>query len=687
MPTIDKLLIANRGEIALRVMRTCHAMGIATVAVYSEADAGAPFVAAADEAVCLGGAAARDSYLVIEKLLAAARLTGAQAIHPGYGFLSENPRFPEACAAAGVIFVGPTADTIRKLGAKREAKLLAAAAGVPVVPGYGGEDQAVAAFVAKADGVGYPLLLKASAGGGGKGMHVVRGKDGVAEAVERAKREAMASFGDDTLLMERYVERPRHVEVQILGDQHGNLIHLHERECSIQRRHQKILEEAPSPTLSDDTRARMAEAAVALGKVVGYTSAGTVEFIVDPEGRFYFLEVNTRLQVEHPVTELICGVDLVAEQLRIARGEPLRFSSPPPRHGHAIEVRLCAEDPARDFLPTTGTLVELAFADGAGATAVRCDLGVVPGSEIGIHYDSMLGKLIAHADTRAEAAAKLRRALTHGLVAGLPTNADLLARLLAHPAFLAAELDTHFLERHAESLLGAAADAATPALIDAAVAATLVDLAERRAARPLPSVALGWRNVPVAPATLRYRAGEQTIELSYQLRGDDEVTITAGGQRFAVRDYRITGEQGRGGLWVEAMFAALPEGSEASIDAPRALAGHRRRWRVARGNGRTWVAARGRTVALALEPRFPERVAAAAAGSLLAPMPGKVVKVLVATGDSVVAGAPIAILEAMKMEHTIRAAVAGTVAELRVAAGAQVAADELLAVVSPAALS
>ena len=707
IPNIEKLLIANRGEIALRVMRTCHTMGIATVAVYSEPDAGAPFVAAADEAIALGGASARESYLVIEKILAAAHATGAQAIHPGYGFLSENPRFAEACEAAGLVFIGPSADTIRRLGAKREAKQLAAAAGVPVVPGYGGEDQSIAAFAANAESLGYPLLLKASAGGGGRGMHVLRGdegKEGFALAVERAKREALAAFGDDTLLLERYIERPRHVEVQILGDLHGHLIHLHERECSIQRRHQKILEEAPSPTLSEETRLKMGEAAVVLGKTVHYVSAGTVEFIVDPKGAFYFLEVNTRLQVEHPVTELICGIDLVAEQLRIAQGQRLRWKTPPPHHGHAIEVRLCAEDPQRDYLPSTGTLALLALPVEEG---VRCDLGVVAGSEIGIHYDSMLGKLIAHAPTRGEAAAKLRRVLQRGLVAGLPTNADLLARLLGHPAFLAAELDTHFLEHHADSLRGGPGEGAA-ALEEAALAATLAGLSERRTSRPISAVTLGWHNVPVGGTLVRYRSGERTsdavIEVRYQLRGDG-AEVTVAGKRFAVRSYWLAEAPG-GGVVVEAVLeldvpaaaasigeaAAAAAADAAAANAANAanqaaspavaLAGHRRRWRIARQGERTWVAAAGHTLLLVEEPRFPERVAAAAAGSLLAPMPGKVVKVLVAEGDRVTAGAPILMLEAMKMEHTIRAAVDGAVTTLRVAVGDQVAADEVLAVVS-----
>ncbi|HEX8109655.1 MAG TPA: biotin carboxylase N-terminal domain-containing protein, partial [Kofleriaceae bacterium] len=436
MRPIDKVLVANRGEIALRVMRTCRAMGIATVAVYSDADGAAPFVRYADEAIRIGPAPARESYLVIPAILDAARQTGAAAIHPGYGFLSENARFSEAVADAGLVFIGPPAGVIAELGSKRAAKRIAARAGVPTVPGYLGDDQSTQALVAAADHIGFPLLVKASAGGGGKGMRIVRQAGELAEAIDRARGEAASAFGDDTLLLERYIERPRHIEIQILGDTYGHVVHLWERECSIQRRHQKVIEEAPSVALDPERRAAMGRAAVELGRAVGYIGAGTVEFIADPAGAFYFLEVNTRLQVEHPVTELTCGLDLVREQIRIARGEPLGYAAAPPQRGWAIEVRLCAEDPERDYLPTTGTLHAVDIPD-----TVRADIGVVAGSEIGIHYDSMLGKLIAHAPTRRDAAQLLRRALEETWVPGLVTNREHLVRLLAHPAFLAGELD------------------------------------------------------------------------------------------------------------------------------------------------------------------------------------------------------------------------------------------------------
>ncbi|MBA2543355.1 MAG: ATP-grasp domain-containing protein, partial [Deltaproteobacteria bacterium] len=493
MRTIDKVLIANRGEIALRVMRTCRTMGLATVAVYSDADADAPFVQFADEAVWIGPSPARESYLVINQLLDAARITGASAVHPGYGFLAENAAFAEAVVDAGLVFIGPPAEVIRKLGSKQEAKRIARAAGVPVVPGYEGDDQSATCLTAEGQRIGWPLLVKASAGGGGKGMRIVRAESELAEAIERARGEAKSAFGDDTLLLERYIDRPRHIEIQILGDTLGNVVHLGERECSVQRRHQKIIEESPSPALDDARRAEIGRAAVELGRAVGYVGAGTVEFIADQHGAFYFLEVNTRLQVEHPVTELVTGLDLVREQLRIARGEPLGYEQAPPRTGWAIEVRLCAEDPERDYLPTTGTLLAVDV-----PSNVRADLGVVAGSEVGIHYDSMLGKIIAHAPTRREAAQVLRRALDETWVPGIVTNREHLAKILAHESFLDGAIDTHFLERHAGEL--AARKPGLDRVRVAVVAAVLASVARRRvtasAQTGAPLAPVGWRNVP-----------------------------------------------------------------------------------------------------------------------------------------------------------------------------------------------
>src|SRR5687767_5152381 len=487
-------------------MRTCRAMGIATVAVYSDADADAPFVRFADEAVRIGAAPARESYLVIASLLDAARRTGANAIHPGYGFLSENAAFAEAVAEAGLVFIGPPANVIRALGSKQAAKRLAQRAGVPIVPGYHGDDQSV--LVEEAKKIGFPVLVKASGGGGGKGMRVVQSAGELAEAIERARGEAKSAFGDDTLLLERYIERPRHIEIQILGDTHGNVVHLWERECSIQRRHQKVVEEAPSVALDDTRRTAMGQAAVHLGVAVGYVGAGTVEFITDPQGEFYFLEVNTRLQVEHPVTELTTGLDLVREQIRIARGEKLGYDAAPPQRGWAIEVRLCAEDADRDYLPTTGTLLAVDV-----PATVRADLGVVAGSEVGIHYDSMLGKIISYAPTRREAAQLLARALDETWVPGLVTNREQLARILKHPAFLAGELDTHFLDTHAGELAGR-----TPGLdrLRVAVAGLVVRGVVSRTPRD-PLAPPGWRNVPYADQQIEFTLGDSAVQIGYRV--------------------------------------------------------------------------------------------------------------------------------------------------------------------------
>ena len=615
MRSIDKVLVANRGEIALRVMRTCRAMGIATVAVYADPDADAPFVRFADEAIRIGPAPARESYLVIHAILDAARATGASAIHPGYGFLSENPRFADAVAEAGLVFIGPPAGVIAALGSKQAAKRIAARAGVPTVPGYLGDDQSTAALVEAARAIGYPLLVKASAGGGGKGMRIVRHGGELAEAIDRARGEAASAFGDDTLLLEKYIERPRHIESQILGDTDGHVVHLWERECSIQRRHQQVIEEAPSPALDPDRRAAMGRAAVELGRAVGYVGAGTVEFITDPGDpghAFYFLEVNTRLQVEHPVTELTTGLDLVREQIRIARGEPLGYDAAPPQRGWAIEVRLCAEDPERDYLPTTGTLLaaDVPVHAGDAGTSVRADLGVASGSEIGIHYDSMLGKIIAHGPTRRDAAQVLRRALERTWVPGLVTNREHLVRILAHPAFLAGELDTHFLERHAGEL--AARAPGLDRIRVAAVGVTLHGIAQRR--DPAGFAAPGWRNVRFADQQITYKLGDADVIVGYHPIGA-ELELAIGGKPTRISRFGVEGDR----VWF------VEHG------------GHRRSVRVARAGARAWVLSDGQLLALVEQPRFPEPGASAVAGGLTAPMPGKVVRVLVTEGQEVAA--------------------------------------------------
>jgi len=657
MQTIEKVLVANRGEIALRVMRTCRRLGLATVAVHSDADAGMPFVRFADEAVRIGPPPAAESYLAIDKIVAAARRVDADAVHPGYGFLSENAAFARACADAGLAFIGPSPDVIQLLGSKKEAKHAAARAGVPTVPGYGGDDQRVDTLVAAAIDIGFPLLVKASAGGGGKGMRIVRSRGALEEAIERARSEARSAFGDDTLILERYVERPRHVEIQILGDHHGQLIHLWERECSIQRRHQKVIEEAPSPALDDARRAAMGAAGVAVGKAVGYTSAGTVEFIVAPDGAFYFLEVNTRLQVEHPVTEAITGLDLVEQQLRIARGERLALTEAPPARGHAVEVRLYAEDADAGYLPTTGRLLDWQFPDVPG---LRVDAGVETGTEVGIHYDPMLAKVIAHAPTRRDAIALLRWSLERASIAGVTTNRGLLHRVLGHPAFVAGELDTHFLDHHADAVRAPAP--APERLRAAAIAATLAGYAARqRGPRPLPAVEPGWRNVRFSDEELAFGVGDRRIAVAYRNLGGGRLAFTVDGVAADVR-----------------LHGADEDGAVAAVAFE--LDGVRVARRVARDDLRWSVDG----LVLVEEPRFPDAAGHAVAGGLVAPMPGKVVKVLVEAGQPIAAGATLLILEAMKMEHAVVAPADGVVAALHVAVGDQVSGDQLLAVVGAA---
>ncbi len=447
-----KILIANRGEIACRVLRTTRRLGMTSVAVYSSVDAHAMHVQLADDAIAIGPAPARESYLNVEVLIAAARRTGAEAIHPGYGFLSENADFAAACADAGLIFIGPSVAAIRAMGSKSAAKTLMAAAGIPVVPGYHGEDQSDERLTAEAALIGYPVLLKAVAGGGGKGMRVVVASGEMQASLAAARREARAAFGDDRMLVEKYLRQPRHLEVQVFGDTHGGLVHLFERDCSIQRRHQKVIEEAPAPGFSSDQRAALGALAVAAARAVHYSGAGTVEFIAGPDGQCFFMEMNTRLQVEHPVTECITGLDLVEWQLRVAAGEPLPLTQEQiSLSGHAIEVRLCAEDPARDFLPAAGLISALSFP--AEAPGIRVDAGVQAGDSVTIHYDSLLAKLIAHGPDRAAAVRRLQAALRDLQVAGVRTNRDFLVALVAHPAFVAGAVDTGFIAAHRAELL------------------------------------------------------------------------------------------------------------------------------------------------------------------------------------------------------------------------------------------
>jgi len=676
---IGKLLIANRGEIAARIMRTAHGLGIATVAVYSDPDAGAPYVGLADEAVRLPGAASADTSLRGALIIAAAAATRADAVHPGYGFLSENEAFARACAAAGLIFVGPEPGTIAAMGSKVEAKALMAAAGVPVLPGVtiASTDDLddLDDLAAAAAGIGFPLLVKAAFGGGGRGMRLVADPAGLAEAVRSARGEAASAFGDGTVFLERFVTDPRHVEVQILGDTAGHVVHLFERECSIQRRYQKIVEECPSPAVDEELRAALTSAAVAAGQAIGYVGAGTVEFVLDRDGSFFFLEVNTRLQVEHPVTEEVTGLDLVELQLRIAEGEPLPPAATSARiNGHAIEVRLYAEDVAAGFLPVTGPLHRFVIPPAPG---VRTDTGFRDGSVVSPHYDAMLAKVIAHGRTRAEAAKRLARTLDRAQIHGVTTNRDLLAAILREPEFLDGRTDTGYLTRHEPAALTASRPGATAwhALV-AALARQAVHRAEAPVLATLPS---GWRNVRSAP---------------------QRVTYTADGAEFAVA-YRVAGGPGPGGTvpggtvpggpvpgrTVEATVNDVPLGAALLLHAAGPelvdleVDGLRRVYLVHRVGAQTYVDASDGSSTLAEVPRFGQPDKMAPTGSLLAPMPGLVLRVLADVGATVAAGQPLVVLEAMKMEQTVTAPAGGVLAELRAKAGEQVAAGQILAVV------
>ncbi len=626
----SKLLIANRGEIAMRVMRTARRMGVATVAVYSDADAHAAHVAEADEAVHIGQAAATQSYLNIAAIIGAARQTGAQAIHPGYGFLSEKAEFAEACAKADIVFVGPPVDAIRAMGLKDRAKALMTKAGVPVVPGYLGDDQSADHLVREAAKIVWPVLIKAVAGGGGKGMRRVDRAQDFPAALEGAKREAKAAFGDDRVLIEKYVTRPRHIEVQIFGDSHGNVVHLFERDCSLQRRHQKVIEEAPAPGMSPAMRKKMSEAAVKAAKAVGYVGAGTVEFIADAsEGlkadRFWFMEMNTRLQVEHPVTEAITGLDLVEWQLRVAAGERLpKTQEQISINGHAMEARLYAEDPQKSFLPSIGRLMHLKFPDD-----VRVDFGVRQGDEVTVHYDPMIAKLIAHDGAREGAAAKLARALRHTEVAGVATNTAFLARTLLHPDFLKGDVDTGFIERHNADLIH------PPEITNGILARAALFVAENR------PHAAGYDPWDVRDGFRLTGAAKEIVE------------FLVDGRKAAVE------------------LLHTPDGLQPAIGGKPVAPAHAAAARMP--NSDIAVMCDGETAVL---PRYDPFAVAEAAGAatdrITTPMPGRIVQVLVKPGERVKPRQPLAVLEAMKMEHTLYAPADALVATVDVSPGDQV---------------
>ncbi|MBD9412980.1 acetyl/propionyl/methylcrotonyl-CoA carboxylase subunit alpha [Pseudomonas sp. PDM16] len=633
---IDTLLVANRGEIACRVMRTAKAQGLKTVAVHSAIDANARHVREADLAVNLGGAKPAESYLLVDKIIAAAKASGAQAIHPGYGFLSENAGFARAIEAAGLVFLGPPATAIDAMGSKSAAKALMEDAGVPLVPGYHGEAQDVETFRVAAERIGYPVLLKAAAGGGGKGMKVVEREAELAETLESAQREAQSAFGDSRMLVEKYVLQPRHVEIQVFADSHGNCLYLNERDCSIQRRHQKVVEEAPAPGLSPELRRAMGEAAVKAAQAIGYVGAGTVEFLLDARGQFFFMEMNTRLQVEHPVTEAITGLDLVAWQIRVARGEALPITQEQvPLNGHAIEVRLYAEDTDNDFLPASGELK--LYREPAAGEGRRVDSGVAEGDTVSPFYDPMLGKLIAWGEDREQARQRLLAMLEETMVGGFASNLPFLRRVLAHPAFAAAELDTGFIPRHQAQLLPAVTELPSE-FWQLAGEAWLQSEAPRRSHEDYHSPwsgHAGWRAGLANETDLQLSCGEQrqTVHLRGALQS------------------QLLGEQ----LWLE-------------------RDGLRRAHRAIRQGNALYLEWQGRLHEVRkVDPIAEVEASHAQHGGLTAPMNGSIVRVLVAPGELVAAGTALVVLEAMKMEHSIRAPHAGTVKALYCAEGELVA--------------
>jgi 3-methylcrotonyl-CoA carboxylase alpha subunit len=647
-----KILVANRGEIACRVIRTARRLGIRTVAVHSEADANARHVRLADEAVLIGPPAARESYLVAGRIIEAARATGAQAIHPGYGFLSENADFADACEKAGIVFIGPPASAIRAMGSKSAAKALMEKAEVPLMPGYHGEDQDPGLLAREAKRIGYPVLIKASAGGGGKGMRRVDRAAELEAALTSCKREAMQAFGDDRVLIERYVLRPRHIEIQVFGDSHGNCVHLFERDCSVQRRYQKVLEEAPAPGMMPERRAAMGAAAVEAARAVGYVGAGTVEFIVDPAGAFYFMEMNTRLQVEHPVTEMITGLDLVEWQLRAAAGEPLPLRQEQLQiDGHAIEARIYAEDPEKGFLPSTGRLIHLAAPE--ASYHVRIDAGVEEGDEISPHYDPMIAKLIVWDRSREHALARMRAALAQLRIVGVANNVEFLARLVASPAFASGDLDTDLIERESEFLFPASRE--TPQ--EVWLLAALAELEREQREVPSPAETRspwdardGWRLNSRASRTLTLRLGEvqQEVSVEYATGG---YLLGLGGQRVFA-----SGEmEGHGGFRARI--------GERRVHAAVIVAGERRH---------VFFEGRAYPVVRVDASRGGGGQGDELHGLLTAPMPGKVIALIAEPGRMVEKGAALLVLEAMKMEHTIKAPRAGLVKAYRFEPGDQV---------------
>lgn len=648
---IQKILIANRGEIAIRVMRTASDMGIKTVAVFSDADKDALFVKHADEAVCLGGNYAADNYLNQDKIIAAARKANADAIHPGYGFLSENSSFAKRCQEEGIVFIGPSYEAIEKLGSKIGAKELMQNAGVSTVPGYNGADQKFEIFKKEALKIGYPVLLKASAGGGGKGMRIVEDESQLHAAFETAASEAEKSFGSGTLLMEKYFPKAKHIEFQIFGDTHGNYVQLFERECSLQRRYQKVIEESPSPSLSETLRKEMGEAAVAVAKAINYTNAGTVEFILDDKNNFYFLEVNTRLQVEHPVTEETTGLDLVRLQIEVSSGLPLSFRQEDlVQNGHAIEARICAEDAANNFLPATGDIL---FWSEPALKGLRYDSGVATGSKVGTFYDSMIAKVIAKGENRSEAIQKLHTALDKMSVLGITTNKDFLKELLQHPQFVDGSFDTKLIERDFSDYKG---NPSKQAIHDIVIAATLFAWQQRKEQDKVATSLNGWRTIFYQKQVSKFLLGDQRIEVAYVFKKENKFNIT-----IDSTDY------------VAEIFSSSPNQIVIQIDH------HLQSFFIAKKQEDIFIQhPSSGTYQLKEIPRFQLPGSELSKGDYVAAMPGEVVKILVKSGDQVKAGKPLLVMSSMKMETTIEAHSDGEVEEVFVVEKSFVEANAVL---------
>ena len=645
-----KILIANRGEIARRVIRTAHSLGIDTVAVYSEADRDAVYVAEASQAICIGPPPATESYLRIDKIIEAAQRTRAEAIHPGYGFLSENADFADACSKAGIIFIGPSADVIRKMGSKESAKAIMAESGVPVVPGA---DDDVDALKLKdaARKIGLPVLIKAVAGGGGRGMRLVNDIDDFDQALTSARREAASAFGNDKVLLEKYIEQPRHLEVQIFGDQHGNVIHAFERDCSTQRRYQKVIEEAPAAKLSHEQRTHLHAAAVKAGQAVGYVGAGTVEFVMDQNGDIYFIEMNTRLQVEHPVTEAITGADLVAWQLIAASGGELPAQSTLEQSGHAIELRLCAEDPANDFAPSTGKIGALTFPP--SSNAVRIDTGVAQGSSISPFYDSMFAKLIVKGDDRQDAINRTLAALRDLKLGGLHTNANFLSNILQHPRFIKCEFDTHFVDHAQAELIREPAMSLTEKMLSALAVFEYDNIPPYDDGSPWTSAITFRPNLPYSrDIELHHRDDSFTAKVSTQLGEPNARVIEIDGQQHEVR---------------------ILDGSSNHLTA--VIDGLDHKVAFYQSSDTCYFFGSTRTLVLRKPIEDSAGDAEGASGKLMAPMPGAILEVFVEAGQEVAAGSPLMLMEAMKIEHTISAPFDGTVTEVRFKPGDQVTAE------------